>query len=101
MKKLEDYRFTPIFPSAPVSDGQISPDGSEALFVYSEVNMGENKYDTHLWITDLKRGKPRQFTHGKGNESYPRWSPKGDRVLFLSNRLGEQDKPDARVEARP
>jgi dipeptidyl aminopeptidase/acylaminoacyl peptidase len=96
MKKLEDYKFTPIFPSAPVSDAQVSPDGAEALFVYSEVNMDENKYDTHLWITGLKRGKPRQFTHGKSNESYPRWSTRGDRVLFLSNRLGEQDKPDAK-----
>ena len=96
MKKLEEYRFMPIFPSAPVSDAQASPDGSKALFVYSEVNMGENKYDAHLWLTDLSRGKPRQFTHGRGNESYPRWSPRGDRVLFLSNRLGDRDKLDAK-----
>jgi dipeptidyl aminopeptidase/acylaminoacyl peptidase len=96
MKKLEDYRFMSIFPSAPVSDAQVSPDGSQALFVYSEVNMGENKYDSHLWITGLRSGKPRQFTHGRSNESYPHWSPKGDRVLFLSNRLGELDKPDAK-----
>lgn len=65
MKKLEDYTIMPLFPSQPVDDPQISPDGSKILFTYSEVNLEEDKYDTHIWIYDLDEKKPRQFTYGK------------------------------------
>jgi dipeptidyl aminopeptidase/acylaminoacyl peptidase len=100
MKKLSDYKFMPIFPSAPVSDGQVSPGGSETVFVYSEINLDADKYDTHLWMTDLKSGKSHQFTFGKSNETYPRWSPNGDRILFLGNRLGEADEPDVKPKSQ-
>jgi Tol biopolymer transport system component len=96
MKKLNEYKFMPIFPSAPVSDGQVSPNGTEAVFVFSEVNFDEDKNDSHLWVTNLGHGKPHQLTQGKSNDSYPRWSPNGDRILFLSNRFGELDKPETK-----
>lgn len=91
--KLKEIKFMPIFSSTPVSDTQISPDGEKIVFTYSEVNLMENKYDTHLWMIDQKK-KPRQFTYGKSNESNPRWSPKGDQILFVSNRKGAKDKND-------
>jgi acylaminoacyl-peptidase len=93
LKKLKDYKFMPIFSTTPVSDPQISPDGEKIVFTYSEVNMKENRYDAHLWMIDGKK-KIRQFTHGICSESNPRWSPKGDQIVFVSNRKGHKDKDD-------
>jgi Tol biopolymer transport system component len=40
------------------------------------------------------KGNTRQFTHGKSNESNPRWNKKGDKIVFISNRKGEKDTND-------
>lgn len=90
MKKLEDYEIMPIFPGQPVSDPQISPDGDKVLFTYTSTNIKENKRDSHIWLLLLKDGKPRQFTHGKGNDVNPRWSHDGREILFLSDRARDE-----------
>ncbi len=100
MKKLTDYEVMPVFPMAPVSDPQVSPDGTRVLFTYSMVNMEEDKYDSHIWLLDLKEKSPRQFTHGANNESSPRWSPDGKQILFLSNRLAEGEKKDEKKKKK-
>ncbi|UCH57593.1 MAG: PD40 domain-containing protein, partial [Candidatus Bathyarchaeota archaeon] len=91
MKKLEEFKIMPLFPMAPVANPEISPDGTKVLFTYSEVNMEEDKYDTQIWLLDLKKKKPLQFTFGKENSSNPRWSPDGKRILFTSNRPSQDD----------
>ena len=94
MNKLKDYKFMPLFSSTPVSDPQISPNGDKIIYTYSEVNLSENKYDTHLWMLDEK--KNRQFTYGKCNESNPRWNKKGDQIVFVSNRKGSKDDNESK-----
>jgi dipeptidyl aminopeptidase/acylaminoacyl peptidase len=94
MKKLTDYKIMPLFPMAPVDDPRLSPDGSRVLFTYSTVNMDEDRYDTHIWLQDLKERRPRQFTFGKENTTNPRWSPDGKRILFTSSRPSEGDPKD-------
>ena len=57
MKPLEDYKMIPIFPTQPVSDPQISPDGTKVLFTYTKINMKENIYDSHIWSLFLNKTK--------------------------------------------
>jgi len=77
-----------------VSDPQISPDGGKISFVRSSINYDENRYDRHIWLGDTETRKITQFTSGPGADTYPRWSPSGDQLLFLSK--GRQ--PDAKTQ---
>jgi len=78
--KVEDLRSI-VF----VSDPQISRDGKQIAFVHSAIDHGEDKYLRHIWLADTETGKIKQFTSGPGSDTYPRWSPIGDKLLFLSN----------------
>ena len=96
---LEDYTIMPIFPA--LSDPQISPDGTKVLFTYTTANVNEDRYDRHIWLLPLDEKNPKQFTYGNGNDSHPRWSPDGKTILFLSDRLSEENKPGMQIFVIP
>jgi dipeptidyl aminopeptidase/acylaminoacyl peptidase len=77
--KIEDLRRF-VF----VSDPQISPDGRRVAFVHTKIDYPEDRYLKHIWMWDRESGKAEQFTYGPGSDSYPRWSPDGRWLLFLS-----------------
>jgi dipeptidyl aminopeptidase/acylaminoacyl peptidase len=69
-----------------VSGPEISPDGKSLLFTVRSI-MKENedwKYKTQIYLA--KDGKVRPFSGGPKNDTSPRWSPTGDKVVFLSER---------------
>jgi len=41
-----------------------------------------------IWLVDLARGAQVRFTTDPANDSYPVWSPSGDRIVFVSSRAG-------------
>ncbi len=74
---------TDLFRFIWIGDPQISPDGSQVVFVRVSVNATENRYDTALWIVPVSGGDaPRQLTTGPHDTS-PRWSPDGGRLAFV------------------
>ncbi|MCW3979035.1 MAG: S9 family peptidase, partial [Candidatus Bathyarchaeota archaeon] len=85
--KIEDLRRFKF-----MSDPQISPDGEEIAFVLSTVDYKEDAYERHIWIADRASGKVEQFTHGTGSDTYPRWSPDGSQLLFLSSKRDPEKK---------
>jgi dipeptidyl aminopeptidase/acylaminoacyl peptidase len=72
-----------------VADPRISPDGRHVVFVRKGVGE-QNEYQGNLWIVSRAGaagwGAPRQFTSGS-KDAHPRWSPAGDRIAFLSERV--------------
>jgi Tol biopolymer transport system component len=80
-----------------VSDPRINPDGEKIAFVHSTVNHDEDKYNRHIWLVDTATGKLTQFTCRVGSDTYQRWSPEGDKLLFLSN--GRQE--DTAIHHQP
>jgi dipeptidyl aminopeptidase/acylaminoacyl peptidase len=84
--KIDDlFRFQRL------ADPQISPDGKQVAYVVTTVDLAANKSTAALWLAPTDKGEPRQLTNpGPGKKDrHPRWSPDGQRLLFESNRSGE------------
>lgn len=72
-----------------ISNLQFSPDGTRVAFVVAEPPESDRR-PRHIWLYDKKSGGVRQFTFSSKDESFPRWSPDGKQIAFLSNRDDQQ-----------
>jgi len=82
-----------------VSDPQISPDGRHVVFCVQTVERSSEKKYSHLWLIPTDgAAPPRQFTFGKHRDTYPRWSPDGRSIAFLSNRADEKQAQIYRID---
>ncbi|HEX9985559.1 MAG TPA: S9 family peptidase [Thermoanaerobaculia bacterium] len=76
-----------------VGDHQLSPDGSQVVFVRTTVNEKKDGYETALWLVQARAGAtPRRLTNGP-RDTTPRWSPDGQTLAFL--------RPAGEKEPRP
>jgi hypothetical protein len=66
----------------PVFFAAISPDEKLIAFTRGSGSRGD------LWLRDANRGAELRFTTDVSNNLAPFWSPRGDRIVFSSNRGG-------------
>jgi dipeptidyl aminopeptidase/acylaminoacyl peptidase len=74
-----------------LQDPQFSPDGTRIVFVVTDPLKGE-KRTSHLWLYDRNSSIARQLTYSGKSETFPRWSPDGKTLAFLSNRGGDEQQ---------
>jgi dipeptidyl aminopeptidase/acylaminoacyl peptidase len=79
-----------LFKFKRVADPQISPDGTQVVYVVTTMNVDANNSTANLWLaaTDGKT-PPRQLTTTEKKDRHPRWSPDGKKILFESTRSGD------------
>ena len=66
-----------------------SPDGKWVAFDAVEVNLAENSKHTHLWVVPAAGGDAHRLNPGSDHdESRPRFSPDGQRLIFTSKAGG-------------
>jgi dipeptidyl aminopeptidase/acylaminoacyl peptidase len=82
-------RVDDLFRFKRVSDPQLSPDGKTVAYVLATVDLDKNSSSSALWLAPTEKGEPRQFTGTTKKDKHPRWSPDGKKILFVSNRGGE------------
>lgn len=68
-------------PLGRVTDPAISPDGKSLAFCW----QGD------IWVAPSSGGRANRITVHPAEDSNPVWSPKGDRLVFASNRFGGLD----------
>jgi Tol biopolymer transport system component len=74
-----------------VLDPQLSPDGTQVLYVLDRPDWKENRRIGHIWRVKADGSHAVQLTHGQRGETSPRWSPDGRRIAFLARRGDNED----------
>jgi tricorn protease len=65
-----------------ISSFSLSPKGERALFAA----RGD------IFTAPIEKGAPRNLTNSSGaHDKWPRWSPDGSRIAFISDRTGEEE----------
>ena len=83
-----------------VSDPQVSPDGSRVVFVRQWSDAQTDRNYSNLWIMNGDGTELRPLTSGKQSDSWPRWSPDGTRLLYLSDAGGSGEGAPPQIHIR-
>jgi acylaminoacyl-peptidase len=81
-----------IFNMEYVSDPQISPDGKRIIYVRNFKDVMTDKNLSNLWIINSDGADHYPLTTGNQNDSYPRWSHDGKKIIFKSNKENDKTK---------
>jgi dipeptidyl aminopeptidase/acylaminoacyl peptidase len=72
-----------------VSEPKASPDGRWIACVVTDVDKGENRSNSDIWLIPAMGGTPRRLTSAPRHDRHPSWSPDGKFLAFESNRDGD------------
>jgi acylaminoacyl-peptidase len=73
-----------VFQLEYASDPQISPKGEHVVYVRNFMDIMTDRRRSNLWMMSFDGSEHRPLTTGQRNDSSPRWSPDGKRLLYLS-----------------
>lgn len=69
------------------SEADISPNGQRVVYVVSEMSRETGKPISQVWISDIDGGNQRQLTRHPSPHSNPKWSPDGEAIAYVANRV--------------
>ncbi len=81
-----------IYDLQTAGDPQLSPDGERVLYTHGKIGRGKQKGTSQLWLCDRDGGNARQLSGVGEHNGGGRWSPDGEQVAFVSDRVGGKDK---------
>lgn len=84
-----------VFDTKVLSSPQVSPDGQCVAFVVGDMYKdGAPSPKSQIWIVNSDGSGYRPFTAGPRSDHSPRWSPDGQWLAFLSDRMNEDGRDE-------
>ena len=78
------FSYLDVFELEYASDPQISPDGNFVVYRRMGMDIMNDKAIGNLWLINIKEKTQTKLTSRETAEFSPRWSPKGNRIAFIS-----------------
>src|SRR5258708_21106677 len=75
-----------------VGGTQMSRDGKWGAYTVGYGSFKQDAFINQIWLAPTDSGKPFQLTRGEKSSTNPRWSPDGQWLAFLSNRLEDKNQ---------
>ncbi len=75
-----------------VGAAQISPDGRWVAYTVGWSDFKQDVFVTQIWIAEASTGRKFQLTRGDKSSTSPKWSPSGEWLGFLSNRIEDKNQ---------
>src|SRR5258707_7657780 len=75
-----------------VGGTQISPDGKWVAYTVGYSDFKQDAFATQIWLVESEGGRKFQLTRGDKSATTPRWSPDGQWLAFLSNRIEDKNQ---------
>lgn len=66
-------------------DPQIAPDGSTVAYLRQSMDIMTDRPVHNIWVVGTDGDNHRPLLSGAGSFSNPRWSPSGDRLLYVTS----------------
>ena len=87
-QEVSTFSDMDVFELEWVQDPQISPDGEKIVYVRRGMDKMKDRRISRLWMMNADGSGHMKLTQRDVNESNPRWSPDGSRILFSSSAEG-------------
>ena len=81
-------QYLDVFEMEVAADPQISPDGSQIVYVRRGFDIMTDQSRTALWTLASDGTNHRALTDGNSGVGSPSWSPDGNRLLYVSSEGG-------------
>lgn len=93
-ENFQKFTADRVFDLEYADDPQISPNGSTIVYSRKSMDRYKDRVKSDLWSIDTRSGEHRPLVTGDTSKSSVRWSPNGDRFVYLTSTNG---KPDMRL----
>ncbi len=84
------YQGMDVFQLEYVTDPRISPDGKTIIYTRRSNDIMTDKVLSSLWMINSDGSHHRPLFADKSHSSTARWSPSGDRIVYVSDKSGSK-----------
>ncbi|HEY0941560.1 MAG TPA: S9 family peptidase [Steroidobacter sp.] len=81
------FQGADLFALQYATDPQIRPDGRAVAYARRSFDIVTDRGRSSIWLIDTETGTQAPLVTGSGSHSSPRWSPKGDRLAYVSTAM--------------
>ena len=79
------FSYLDLYDLQYASDPQISPNGEWIVYRRMKMDIMKDQTIGNLWMIKADGSQHQKLTSSENSESSPRWSPKGDKLAFVSD----------------